>query len=299
MRSLGYLVRRNTKLFFRDKGLFFTSMVTPLILILLFVTFLGNVYHDSFASIIPQGIEVADSVADGFVGGWLFSSLLAVCCVTVAFCSNMVMVQDRATGTRGDLTITPVKSSVLSISYYISTALTTAIICFVALGISFIYLANTGWYLSASDVIFIIVDVFLLVLFGTALSSVVCHFLSSQGQMSAVSGIVSAAYGFLCGAYMPIAQFSDTIRNVISFLPGTYGTALLHNHLMGGALRQLEDDGVPQELVDALKDNFDLNLVVFDNKIEMSTMYLILGGSIVVLIVAYVLLNKFNGKRKK
>ena len=49
MRDLKALVKRDTKLFFKDKGLFFTSMVTPLILLLLYVTFLGKVYKDSFA----------------------------------------------------------------------------------------------------------------------------------------------------------------------------------------------------------------------------------------------------------
>ena len=47
MKGLPALVWRNTKLFFKDKGMFFTSLITPLILLVLFVTFLGNVYRDS------------------------------------------------------------------------------------------------------------------------------------------------------------------------------------------------------------------------------------------------------------
>lgn len=181
---LSALIRRNTKLFFKDKGMFFTSLITPLILILLFVTFLGNVYRDSFRSCIPAGIEVPDTLVEGFVGGWLFSSLLAVCCVTVAFCSNMLMVQDKVTGARRDITIAPVKRSALALGYYISTALATLIICGIALAACFVYLSSAGWYLSTADILFTILDVFLLVMFGTALSSVINFFLSSQGQMS-------------------------------------------------------------------------------------------------------------------
>lgn len=299
MKTLGYLVRRNTKLFFKDKGMFLASLITPLILILLFVTFLGNIYRDSFNSLIPQGMEVPDTLCDGFVGGWLFSSLLAVCCITVSFCANMLMVQDKVTGARNDLTITPVKSTVLSLSYYISTALTGFIICAVALGACFIYLANAGWYLSASDVLLTILDVVLLVLFGTALSSVICFFLSSQGQLTAAMTLVSAAYGFICGAYMPIAQFSDSIQTFISFLPGTYGTSLLHNHLMGGVFSELGDEYFPSEVIEQMKDGFDNNLYFFDNKVEISTMYIILAASIAVLIILYVLLNVFKGRKKK
>ena len=59
MKGLNALVWRNTKLFFKDKGMFFTSLITPLILLVLFVTFLGNVYRDSLDA------TVADSYRAG------------------------------------------------------------------------------------------------------------------------------------------------------------------------------------------------------------------------------------------
>ena len=299
MSKLMNLVQRNTKVFFKDKGMFFTSLVTPLILLLLFVTFLGNVYRDSFAMCTPKEIDVPDTIIEGFVGGWLFSSLLAVCCVTVAFCSNMLMVQDKVTGARTDLTMAPVKKSTLALGYYISTALATLIICAVAVVACIIYLSQVGWYLSAQDVLFICLDVFLLTMFGTALSSVVNSFLSTQGQISAVGTIVSAAYGFICGAYMPISQFSEGIQTFISFLPGTYGTALLHNHLMGGALQELKDNYFPSKVVEQMKDSFDSNLYFFDNKVSIPQMYCVLVGLVVVLIGAYILINVLKGRKKK
>ena len=291
MNALRCLIWRNTKLFFKDRGMFFTALVTPLILLLLFVTFLGDIYRDSFRSAIPAGLIVPESLVEGFAGGWLFSSLLAVCCVTVAFCANMLMVQDKATGTRADLCITPVKKSTLALGYYTATALSTLVICGAALGACFLYLGGMGWYLSAADVLLTCLDVFLLVMFGTALSSVVSHFLSTQGQISAVGTIVSACYGFLCGAYMPISQFSEGIRTFISFLPGTYGTVLLHRHLMRGVLGELEGSYIPPQAVEGIRDAFDCNLYFLGNKVEPAMMYLILGGTVAVLIAAYVLLT--------
>ena len=108
------LFKRNIKLFFKDKGMFFTSLITPLILLVLFMTFLGQVYHDSFSSALPAGLLEDDTLIDAIVGGQLVSSLLAVCCVTVAFCSNLLMVQDKVSGARRDLTITPVRYLSLS-----------------------------------------------------------------------------------------------------------------------------------------------------------------------------------------
>ena len=99
MKEMKVLVQRNAKLFFKDKGTFFTSLITPIILLVLYVTFLGNVYSDTLKSIMDAvGVTLSEELVGGFVGGQLVSSLLSVSCVTVAFCSNMIMVQDRFTG---------------------------------------------------------------------------------------------------------------------------------------------------------------------------------------------------------
>ena len=293
------MIRRNSKLFFKDKGMFFTSIITPLILLVLYTTFLGKIYRDSFAMSLPAGFSLPDELLDGAVGGQLLSSLLAVCCVTVAFCSNMLMVQDKANGSRADLTVSPVKPSTLALGYYISTLISTLIICIVATGATFIYLASVGWYMSPSDILLIFLDIFLLVMFGTALSSIINFFLSTQGQISAVGSIVSAGYGFICGAYMPISQFSEGLQRVISFLPGTYGTSLIRNHAMRGVFAEMESLGIPAEAVEEVKDSIDCNLYFFEEQVSTSAMYAVLSTSVALLVGAYVLLNVFFAKRAK
>ena len=291
MMGLGNLIRRNCRLFFKDKGLFFTSLITPVILLVLYATFLAKVYRDSFNSALPDIMQVSDKLIDATVGGELFSSLLAVSCVTVAFCSNMLIVQDRVNGTRKDLTVTPVSKSTLALSYYTATLISTLMVCLIATGACFIYLAGTGWYMSGSDVAFILLDVFLLVLFGTALSSIINVFLTSQGQISAVGTIVSAGYGFICGAYMPISQFGDGLQKVLSFLPGTYGTSLLRNHALNGVFNEMSEAGFPDEVIDGIKDSVDCNLYFFDDKVATGTMYIILAASVTVLIGIYIMIN--------
>ena len=54
MTGLWALVRRNVKLYFRDKGMFFSSLITPIILLVLYATFLKNVYDDSFRSALRE-----------------------------------------------------------------------------------------------------------------------------------------------------------------------------------------------------------------------------------------------------
>lgn len=300
MKGLGALIKRNTKLFFKDKGMFFTSLVTPLVLLVLYGTFLSNVYEDTFRGALEAaGATVSDELIGGCVGGELTSSLLAVCCVTVAFCSNLLMVQDKVNGTRKDLTISPVSKGTLALGYYISTMVSTLLISYVATGVCLLYISKVGWYLTAEDVLRLLLDVFLLVLFGTALSSIINMFLTSQGQMSAVGTIVSAGYGFICGAYMPISQFSDGLQRVISFLPGTYGTSMLRNHVLRGTFEEMESQGFPSQVVEAIKDAVDCNLYFFDEKVGLNTMYLIMAGTAAVLIALYVLLNVMRSGKQR
>lgn len=292
MTGLKALIGRNVKLYFKDKGMFFTSLITPVILLVLYATFLRNVYVESFQSALDAaGASVSEALINGCVGGQLVSSLLAVSCVTVAFCSNLLMVQDKISGARHDLTIAPVKPATLALSYYLATLASSLIIALAATAICLGYLAITGWYLSAGDVAGLLGGVVLLVLFGTALSSCIIFPLTTQGQASAVGTVVSSGYGFICGAYMPISSFSRGLQRVISFLPGTYGTSILRNCAMRGSFAEMSKLGFPEEVVQGIRDSVDCNLYFFDNKVELSTMYLILVGSILVLIGLYVLLN--------
>lgn len=299
MKTLVIMLKRNIKLFFKDKGMFFTSLITPAILLVLYATFLAKVYKDAFVSSLPVGFVLDEGIMNGLVGGQLISSLLAVSCITVAFCSNFLMVQDKANGTIKDLRIAPVKSSILSVSYYIASFTSTLIICLIATVICLAYIGIIGWYMSFVDVLLLVLDVVILSLFGTALSSVINYFLSTQGQISAVGSIVSSCYGFICGAYMPISSFATGLQKVIFFLPGTYGTALVRNHAMNGVLKEMEKEGVPSQVVESIKDSIDCNIYFFDNKVDISSMYIILAVTVALLVGGYIALNMVKKKQKR
>lgn len=300
MKSFLITLKRNVKLFFKDKGLFFTSLITPLILLVLYAAFLFNVYKTSFESgLSAMGVNIEEKLLNGLVGGQLMASLLAVSCVTVSFCSNMLMVQDKVSGARNDMLITPVKRSTLAFGYYVATTISTLIICFFALSACLVYVGIMGWYLSFADVLLLLLDIFLLTTFGTALSSVINHFLSSQGQISAVGSIVSSCYGFICGAYMPLSSFSEGLRKVLMFLPGTYGTSLVRNHSLSGVFEKMSAQGYPQEAIDGIATSVDCNLTFFGSDVKIYAMYLVMGLTIALLVGAYVLINVLSNRKKK
>lgn len=299
MKTIAALIKRNVKMYFKDKGMFFSSLITPVILLVLYATFLKKVYDDSFRSALKEaGATVSDAVINGCVGGQLVSSLLAVSCVTVAFCSNLLTIKDKTSGAIRDLTVSPVKAGTLGLCYFLSSFFSTLIIGFTATAAGLVYLAAVGWYLTAADVFLLLLNVLLLTAFGTALSSCVNFFLSTDGQASAVGTIVSAGYGFLCGAYMPISNFGEGLRNTLAFLPGTYGTSLLRKTMLRGSFEEMAKQGFPAEVVEGIRDSVDCNVYFFGTRVETGVMYLILAGSVLLLVGLYIAFHVIAGKKR-
>lgn len=306
-RKLFSLVGRNTKCYFKDKFTFFMSLITPMILFILFVTFLRNVYIDSFNSAFSSNnLVVSDKIINGCAGAWLMSSILSVSAVTVGFCSNIIMVDDKISLSVNDFRVSPVKGTTVSVAYFISNFLVTFIVLICVMLIGHIYLAIIGWYIPVGDTFMIIVDILCGVLFGTLLAGVVESFISTQGGLSAVSTLVSSMYGFICGAYMPISTFSKGLQNVLSLLPGTYGVGIMRNHYLNGYMNAFTeemranfvDENIISSVIDGMKDSFDANLYSFGTKIPLGAMYGILLGTCAVLLVAYVMIVIFKNKSK-
>ncbi len=297
MRTMIVLVNRNRKLFFRDKGMLLSSLITPIILIVLYGTFLANVYKDSFQSALPEFMSVSDKLINGTVAAQLAAALLAVSCVTVTFCVNLTMIQDKANGTIRDFNVSPVKKPVVYLGYFFSTVLNSLMVNGLALILCLGYVAMMGWYLSVTDILLLIVDIIILVLFGSVLSSIICYPLKTQGQMSAVGTIVSAGYGFICGAYMPISNFGSGLQKVLSFIPSTYGTSMLKNHMLRGVFEEMRASGFPDDVVTGIADSLDCNPVFCGNVVSPAMMLLIMLGSVVLFGVIYLIMTALTKKR--
>ena len=296
MQQLILLTKRNIKMFFKDKVMFFTSLITPAILLVLYATFLARVFKDSFITNF-NGLSVSNKTLNALVGGQLISSLLSVTTITVAFCSNMLMVQDKANGTIKDIAVSSVKPNLLALSYFLATVFTTLIVSFTSLILGLGYLAIVGWELTFLDVVMLILDTILAVLFGTALSSIIHSFLSTQGQISAVGTIVSAGYGFICGAYMPISSFSVVLQKILIFFPGTYLSNLFRIHSVGSAIESIQD--IPPEVLSSLKQGIDAELKFFGTTVTPTASLIVVACSTILLIGVYLLIATLKNKKSK
>lgn len=290
-KKLTYLTSRNIKLYFKDKMTFLVSLITPLILLVLFIAFLKSTYESSLIS-ITQGFNLDQKLIDAFTGGWLFSSVLATSCITVAFCSG-IMVIDKINRANIDFMVSPVKKSTLQLSYVLANLLSTLIVTFVLLVVGLVYLACVGFYISFVDLLLIIFGIVVTSLFGTLLANIIWTFTHSQGVVSGVCTLVSALYGFICGAYMPINTMGAGMQGFVSLLPGTYATVLFRQGFLNGVLKEMGKT-LPNEMIEGIASGFDVKMSFFGHDVSTLALILVITISTLVLLGIFLLINSLR-----
>lgn len=295
MRTFLSLTARDTKLFFKDKGSFFSSLITPVILLVLYATFLLRIYQNSFKSGIPPQAKVPESTITALSSSQMISSLLAVSCITITFTSSLLIVKDRASHRINDLTVTPIRMLTLSAAYFASSFLASMIVNGLALIASLIYLHASSVPITASMVAWILVDVVVLTLFGTAMATALTIWLNT----TAVGSIVNAGYGFICGAYMPFASYSPGLQKVCSYLPSTYATTVIRQHVMGSSIDLLKKAGMPASALDSIKEGISFTVSFQGNPVPTDVMYGVLVGFSLVFLLIFILGTRLRGAAQR
>lgn len=280
------LVERNVKIFLKDKMGVFFSLLAPLIVLGLYVLFLGDVQMQSIESAFKD-IPIDNKLLKNFVDNWMLAGVISVACVTVSFSAQEIVVKDREKGVLADMLCAPVKRYLLSIGYYISNVIITLTICTIVLVIAFVYMAISGWTMSAGEVFMSFGLLVMSVLSSSAIISIICKIVKTSAQHSAIVGIISAAIGFFMGAYMPISIFPKAIQYVTLFIPATYSAGLFRELFMRGALEKIEEV-IPQAGA-KLEESFSMQLDFFGKTIEakeMAWIFFVYSALIIVIWVA-------------
>lgn len=261
---LANLIGRNLKLFLKDGMSVFFSLLSPLIILILYILFLRDVQMDAVLGAFGNA-PVDRELLETFVDNWMLAGVISVACVTVSFSAQSITIKDREDGILADLMAAPVKRGVLSAAYLISNLLITVSICAFVLAVSFVFAAGGEWTLSVEDAFSIIGWMMLSAAGAATLSTLICGALKTSAQHGAATGIMSAAIGFLMGAYMPLSIFPKAVQYVALFLPGTYSASVFRNLYMEGALNKIAAQlpGVEE----ALEDQFSMTLNFFGETI--------------------------------
>ena len=276
--ALWLLTRRNLKIFLKDRANVFFSLLAPLIVLALYVLFLGRIQEDGLLAVLEgMGIQGGGDQIAAFSDSWMLAGCMSCACITVPLCACGIMIQDKARGITQDLFISPVERWVTPAAYFCSVVAAGLAIGAIVLAVCFVWLAASGmWLLSLPDVLGCIGAFILSVISSSTLLVFVVSFFRSQGAFTALNIILGTVVGFLIGAYMPISYFPDAVQKFTYFIPGSYTAGLFRNFMMRGALEEIAQ--LSPAFAEGLRSEFSLTFDFFGAEVGISAMFVVLAA---------------------
>ena len=302
--TLGF-IKRNVLLFFKDWQSILFSLLTSIIVLVLYLLFLKGTFVSAIQSAMEQYPGPASMVPqkdiDMFANLFLLSGILGSAMISVPFSCITVLVKDRANKVDYDILATPMKREQIIFAYFVSAVLTSILLNSIILAVGLIGIRMQGnMYLNASQVIKAFSIVALGSISASAIFMIIVLFFKTVSACEAFFGILSAASGFVIGAYIPISQFSDGVQTVCNLFPASQITIMLRNILLNGLLEHINTSlqGVDQGMfVLSLKEYFSFQAKLFNGYLDMNKMLGYILGVILLCIVAQIMIYSVSYKK--
>lgn len=219
---------RGLKIFFKDKGGVFFSLLGVIIIFCLFIFFIG----DS----ITEGLDFLDN-AEYVMNSWVVAGMLASSAITTSMGAYAVMVLDREHKCIKDFYSSPLKRSSVAAGYMCTGLIISIIMSIVTFIFGEIYIIINGGEIVSFVTILKILGVILLSSFAS--SAMVCFivsFIRTSNAYTTISIILGTLIGFLVGAYICIGDLPNGVQWVIKCFPCAHAAVLFRQLLMADGM---------------------------------------------------------------
>ena len=277
-------VSRNLKVFFRDKTAVFFSLLAVLIVLGLYIFFLGDVWVDSFPNI--KGVK-------NLMNCWIIAGLIGVTSVTANMGAFGTMIEDKSKNKIKDFYVSPVKKSKIVGGYIISSFIVGSMMSVVTLIISQIYLVYSG-----VDVLNFkeLTEVFLIILMTSLSNSAMILFIvslfSSEKAFSTASTIVGTLIGFITGIYLPISMLPDSVQIIVKLFPTSHGISILRQIFMKKQM-DISFADVPTNYINEFKESMGVVYYINDKLVSNTTsIFILIASTIIFFFLAVLILYK-------
>ncbi|MCQ2527212.1 MAG: ABC transporter permease [Lachnospiraceae bacterium] len=303
MRGFIGFTKRNMMMYFKDLGAVFFSMLTSIIVFALYQLFLKGTFYDSISGAM-EGLDnlVLKADLDTLINGVLLTGIMGSALITVPFNCLNTIVKDKEHRVDYDISATPLKRWQIILSYFTASSLSSIIMVAVILTIGLIALTTMGdTYITAKYVALLYGIVVVGAISSTAFFMVIMIFFKDTSVSSAFFGILSAAAGFVIGAYIPISQFSTTVQTVCNLFPASHITVLIRQFLLSGVVEHI-DEGIGGidggAFAESIKNTFSFNAYLFGGTLSNVGSLIYAGALVIVCIGAMTVLYNKTYKRK-
>lgn len=277
-------VSRNLKVFFRDKTAVFFSLLAVLIVLGLYIFFLGDVWIDSFPNI--KGVK-------NLMNCWIIAGLIGVTSVTANMGAFGTMIEDKSKNKIKDFYVSPIKKSKIVGGYIISSFIVGSMMSVVTLIISQIYLVYSGVYvLNFKE----LTEVFLIILMTSLSNSAMILFIvslfSSEKAFSTASTIVGTLIGFITGIYLPISMLPDSVQIIVKLFPTSHGISILRQIFMKKQM-DISFADVPTNYINEFKESMGVVYYINDKLVSNTTsIFILIASTIIFFSLAVLILYK-------
>ena len=287
------LTKRNLLVFFKDKQ--------SIIVFGLYLIFLKSTFVDAINGVLNNipalSLLIKQEDLKMFSDLILLSGIMGSAMITVPYNCLMIVVRDREANVDKDMLATPVKRWQIVLSYFTSAALSSIIMTAIILTVGMALLSLRGdMHMSIESLLKTYAVVAVGSISSTALFIGVVMLFKTSSSSAAFSGILSAAAGFVIGAYIPVSQFSDRVQTVCNIFPGSHAVIMLRNTLMGGLLDSIDSSivGIDSGMfTKSLKDIFTFRAHLFGSDLGMSQMtFYVMAMIVISIILASVIYSK-------
>ena len=303
LRSYKGMTVRNIKVYMKDKTAIMLSMITQIIVLGLYLLFLKTSYVDMItASLSELGDIVNKNDINALVNSWLVAGVIGTSVVTVALNALSIMVSDKQEKIDFDYNASPVKGGTVVMSYFSGAVASTFIISSILLTAGLLFIAVSGSFVYN---LYDILMLYGLVLLGSVSATIIlmlfASFFKKNSSLSSFGIMVSAAIGFVIGAYMPVSQFGDGVQTAVNLVPGSHIACLMRNVLMTPALDKIDTalNGIDNGMfAEEIKNTFSFELNIFGIDFDINMMLVYSFIAIAVFLVLNLISFRISSKRK-
>lgn len=258
MRIVLGIVSRNLRLFFRDRLNVFFSLLSGLILFLLYTLFLARLQVDGLSETLPTATT---EEIESFIDSWMLSGIVLLTTVTSGIGALSTLVEDRATGRFADFLVAPIRRTHLVLGYLLSSVIVAIIMSSVILVLTIGYLGLLrGVWLSPAAIVASVGVMVLCCAAFTALAAFGASFLRTSGAYSAFATVLGTILGFVAGAYIPVGSLPEGVASAINALPFAQGAMLLRGPFTAETVTAVT--GGNAEASDSLRQFYGIDIFV-------------------------------------
>ncbi|MBE5960640.1 MAG: hypothetical protein E7256_04530 [Lachnospiraceae bacterium] len=248
---MGAFILRNLKVYIRDKGTVFFSFFGIVIILLLYVLFLG----DSIGKAL-ENLKESRYLLDTYI----LSGVLEVSTITTTLGVLGICTDDTVSGKKKDLIVSGLAGWEISCGYIMTAILVSFGISLITLGGAEIYIVMRGGRaLSLRALLEVIYVLGVLVICSAGVSFLLVSLIKSHGAYSGLNVVVGTLSGFMTGVYIPFGSLNAGMQTVVKAVPMSHGGVLLRKLMMEDAIHK-SFLSVPEETVMEFKKTMGITL---------------------------------------